>query len=143
MVFEIKDYKGWIYGNENQYQWTQVLAYGKSKNRFYNPIMQNAKHIQTIKGQLGQFNKVPFFSIIVFYGNCILKEVGTVPDSTFLVKPNEVMEVIQTITSTHQPAPYTDKWEVVRIFKEAAANGESKEVHKEHIMNIRNMLQNS
>lgn len=141
LVFEVKDYKGWIYGNENQYQWTQVLSYGKSKNRFYNPIMQNARHIQTIKAQHEQFKKVPFFSIIVFYGNCVLKEVGAVPDGTYLVKPEEVMEVVQTITASHQPAPYTDKWEVIRFFKEACANGDSKEVQKEHIMNIRNMLQ--
>jgi hypothetical protein len=29
IVFEIKDYCGWIYGNGNQPQWTKVLAYGK------------------------------------------------------------------------------------------------------------------
>jgi len=45
VVFEIKDYSGWIFGNGNYAQWTQVLAYGRSKYSFYNPIMQNKKHI--------------------------------------------------------------------------------------------------
>ncbi len=29
IVIEVKNYSGWIYGNGNQRQWTQVLAYGK------------------------------------------------------------------------------------------------------------------
>lgn len=42
IVFEVKDYSGWIFGNEHQKYWTQLLAYGKEKHRFYNPVMQNA-----------------------------------------------------------------------------------------------------
>lgn len=29
IVFEVKDYSGWIFGNEHQKYWTQILAYGK------------------------------------------------------------------------------------------------------------------
>ena len=29
IVFEVKDYKGWIFGDVNQTQWTQILAYGE------------------------------------------------------------------------------------------------------------------
>jgi len=141
LVFEVKDYKGWIYGNENQHQWTQVLSYGKSKSRFYNPVMQNDSHIRAIRGQHPQFKRIPFFSIIVFYGDCVLKEEGTVPDGTFLVKPDEVMDVINTITSSNEPAPYTDKWEVIRVFKEAATNGESKLVYQEHLRNVQSILE--
>ncbi len=35
IVFEIKDYSGWIFGNEHQKYWTQLLAYGREKHRFY------------------------------------------------------------------------------------------------------------
>ena len=34
-VIETKNYAGRIYGNDNQLEWTQVLAYGKVKNKFY------------------------------------------------------------------------------------------------------------
>ncbi len=44
-VLETKNYSGKIYGNDNAKQWTQVLAYGKVKNHFYNPVRQNATHI--------------------------------------------------------------------------------------------------
>ncbi len=36
-VIETKNYKGWIYGNEKQKQWTQAFANG-SKYKFQNPL---------------------------------------------------------------------------------------------------------
>ncbi len=44
-VVETKNYAGRIYGSENNEKWTQTLAYGKSKNSFYNPIKQNNTHV--------------------------------------------------------------------------------------------------
>ena len=35
VVIEVKDYGGWIFGNGNQTNWTQIMAYGKNKYRFY------------------------------------------------------------------------------------------------------------
>ena len=47
-VIETKNYSGRIYGKENQQEWTQVLNYGRTKNRFYNPIKQNRTHVYRI-----------------------------------------------------------------------------------------------
>ena len=41
-VIETKNYSGRIYGQENQLEWTQVLNYGKVKNKLYNPVKQNS-----------------------------------------------------------------------------------------------------
>ena len=60
IVIEVKDYSGWLFGTGNQSHWTQVLAYGKRKYRFYNPIKQNNSHISTLNNQLSQFKKIPF-----------------------------------------------------------------------------------
>ena len=70
VVFEVKDYSGWIFGSGHHSHWTKVLAYGKRKYRFYNPIKQNQNHVQILRKYLGQSEEVPFFSIIVFYGDC-------------------------------------------------------------------------
>ena len=51
-VIETKNYTGNIYGQENQREWTQVLAYGNEKNKFYNPIKQNATHIYHLSNYL-------------------------------------------------------------------------------------------
>lgn len=66
-VIETKNYSGRIYGNEKQEQWTQVLNYGKSKYRIYNPILQNATHVNVLKRVLN--TNLPIKSIIVFVNN--------------------------------------------------------------------------
>jgi Nuclease-related domain len=140
IVLEVKDYSGWIFGAGHNSQWTQVLAYGKRKYRLYNPIMQNSKHISDLKKQLRQFETVPFYSIVVFYGNCVLKDINFVPNGTFLVKSNRVLEVMETIMKNNELARYTNKSEIVQVLKEAVKNGEDKEIQIQHIRNVKDML---
>lgn len=76
-VIESKNYAGWIFGNEKDGYWTQVIE-GGIKNRFYNPIKQNKTHIKWLGEYLG--GQVPLFSIVAFSERCTLKKVtlGTV-----------------------------------------------------------------
>jgi hypothetical protein len=142
IVFEIKDYSGWIFGKGNQTKWTQVLAYGRKKYRFYNPIMQNNGHISALRKQLKQFEQIPFYSIIVFYGNCELKDVSFIPDRTYLVYPERVLNIIDIIFNNNDIANFSDKWEVIRILKDAVQNGDNEEIKIKHIENINEMLGN-
>jgi hypothetical protein len=140
IVFEVKAYSGWIFGSGHNSQWTQALAYGKRKYLLYNPIMQNSKHISDLKKQLRQFENVPFYSIVVFYGNCVLKDINFIPNGTFLVKSNRVLEVMGSIVKNNEPARYTNNNEVVRVLKQAVKNGEDKETQIQHIKNVRDVL---
>ena len=63
-VIETKNYAGRIYGQEEQKEWTQVFNYGKTKNKFYNPIMQNKTHIYALSKLIGRNDC--YFSLIVF-----------------------------------------------------------------------------
>lgn len=63
-VIETKNYSGRIYGSENQREWTQVLQYGRIKNKLYNPVKQNATHIYMLKKSLKL--TAPIYSIVVF-----------------------------------------------------------------------------
>lgn len=138
--FEVKDYSGWIFGNGNQRQWTQVLAYGKERYRFYNPIMQNYWHIAKLRKRLRQFEDIPFFSVIVFYGDCELREISFVPQGTFVTTADRVLEVVNAILAQNKLANYTDKWEVVNILKTDMRNGENSEVIASHIEDIKDRL---
>lgn len=140
IVFEVKNYSGWIFGTGYKPKWTQVLAYGKRKYRFYNPILQNKKHIADLRKQLKQFENIPFYSIVVFYGDCVFKDVSFIPRGTFLVKSRRVRKVIKKIIKDNEPAQYTNKREVVRALKEAVKNGESSEIQTQHVENIKDML---
>lgn len=69
-VVETKNYAGWIYGDAEQKQWTQVLY--QQKYRFYNPLKQNETHIKALAYLL----KLPmetFHSIVVFVGEAEFK----------------------------------------------------------------------
>jgi hypothetical protein len=140
IVFEVKDYSGWIFGNARYNEWTQVLAYGKIKHRFYNPIKQNEKHIIGLRKQVNQFENIPFYSIVVFYGDCEFKDISYVPEGTFLIKPNRVMEVVNMIINTNEAANYTDKHEVLKVLKNAVENGESSEIQYQHNKNVKDLL---
>lgn len=49
-VIETKDYKGQIYGKEDDYKWVQFFN-RNSKFPFLNPIIQNQGHITALKHQ--------------------------------------------------------------------------------------------
>ena len=53
-IIETKNWSGCIYGTDEQKEWTQVLAYGKEKNRIYSPVKQNLTHAYKIQQELGR-----------------------------------------------------------------------------------------
>lgn len=94
-VIESKNYSGWIFGNESNKQWTQTLpvSYGKShKERFYNPIMQNATHIRAIRKHIN--DTIPIYSVIAFSDNCTLKDV-TVKSNVIVAYYSELKKEIK------------------------------------------------
>jgi hypothetical protein len=78
-VLETKNLSGWIFGNENQRQWTQKIY--KNSYKFQNPLHQNYKHVKTLQTLLS-LNDEQMYSVVVFVG-----------DSTFKTDmPNNVTE---------------------------------------------------
>ena len=71
-VVETKNYKGWIFGNEHDAQWTQSLY--RHKSRFQNPLRQNYKHTKTL-AELTGIPEALFKSMVVFVGECTFKTV--------------------------------------------------------------------
>lgn len=49
-VIETKHYRGWIYSNAKQSNWTQVFF--RSKYKFQNPILQNYRHVRAVQNLL-------------------------------------------------------------------------------------------
>ncbi|WP_296236671.1 nuclease-related domain-containing protein [Psychrobacter sp. UBA5136] len=76
-VIETKNYKGWIFGNEKQRQWTQVIMGRKYK--FQNPLRQNYLHIKTLADLLA-LDMNYFHSMIAFIGECELKTRDELPE---------------------------------------------------------------
>ena len=69
-VVETKNMKGWIFGGENQAQWTQQIY--KVKNKFQNPLRQNYKHVKTLESAL-EIPPEAIKSVIAFMGESKFK----------------------------------------------------------------------
>lgn len=140
IVFEVKEYSGWIFGSTDQLQWTQVLGYGKNKYRFYNPIKQNRTHISELTKQLSELHQLPLYSVIVFYGNCELKEIDFIPEDTFIIRPSEIRWLLKYLLGKNAHVTYSTINEIVRVLKVAVSNGGIVENQILHNENIRTML---
>ena len=127
IVFEVKDYGGWIFGNEGQRYWTKVLAYGRLKSRFYNPIMQNNGHIRALRSRLTQNPDIPIYSVIVFYGNCIFRNVTYYSEDTYILHPREVNGVVSELMSRPN-ADFGNKHEIMDVLTQAVRNGNDPEI---------------
>lgn len=104
-VFEVKHYKGTIYGKVNDRTWTQYFR-TESNQTFRNPVEQNQYHIAAI-GKM--YPQIPVHSFIVFTnGECDLRVECNVADisvctlrhlwnevSFVTAKKNQVMDMNQ------------------------------------------------
>lgn len=61
-VFEMKHYKGTIYGRTSDPKWTQYFRTAPNSH-FYNPVLQNQYHIKALQKM---FPNIPVHSLIVF-----------------------------------------------------------------------------
>ena len=133
IVFEVKDYSGWIFGNGNSKYWMQILAFGEEKHQFYNPIWQNRTHITALRKLLPNNPDVPIFNIVVFYGNCEFKELEYDPTGRVRVIYNtQVVELIKHILSL-PPEEYGNKHEVAKVLTEGVRNGRDPEIRQSQI----------
>ena len=69
-VIETKNFRGWIFGGENQREWTQQIY--RKKSRFQNPIHQNKLHVAALSRLLGLPVEI-FRPVVIFIGNAELK----------------------------------------------------------------------
>ena len=96
-VFEVKNYSGWIFGSMRNQHWTQVLPMGRgresNKQKFLNPIKQNASHIKHLKN-ISEL-RVPVWSIVVFSDEATFKDILT-DESVALVYESDLKAEIKS-----------------------------------------------
>ena len=135
IVFELKDYKGWLFGDGEQKKWTQLLNHGKIKNLFYNPVMQNEGHIFHMRELCPQLRNVPIYSVIVFSGDCLFRKMRNIPKEVHLIYDSKVKKTLKSIFKS--PTVSYPKAEIVRFLEQAKANGADSKIVAEHIEYVR------
>lgn len=138
IVFESKNYSGWIFGNEKYKNWTQTLPQGKGKSHkehFFNPIMQNNLHIKCLKNAIGE--DYPIYSIIAFSERCTLKDITLYSKNIQVIKRNDVDSAVAKIFNAIAEPIIADckinqLYEVLYPYSQV-----SKEIKQKHIQNIK------
>jgi len=135
-VIEVKNFNGWIFGNEKNKYWTQTLAVGRGrqshKERFYNPLRQNGTHIKHLKRMLSQ--SVPMYSIIVFSDKCVLKDISVSTNKpNKIVQQHELVSLIEGIIDGEEEDIFTEQ-DVEWMFDELNAFVEvDDEIKRKHV----------
>lgn len=130
-VVEVKNYKGWIFGNEKDAQWTQALTSGKY--RFQNPLRQNYKHVKSLQSLLN--NPDNFFkSMIVF----LEADFKTEFPENVVNTGTDYFNFIQK----HQTVLLSDD-EVKIIVDKIISHRLSNEEHQAHIVKIKEQYNNA
>lgn len=135
IVFESKNYSGWIFGNEYSQKWTQTLpAGGKSqKFHFFNPIIQNKAHMNNLKKLLNE--NIPMYSIIAFSERCILKNVPQNTKELKIINRNLVMNAMKSIENSSDIV--MDETKISEIYNKLYPYTQVSENAKmQHIQNI-------
>lgn len=140
-VIETKNFKGWIFGGENQRQWTQSLKrkyrfrslFNQYTFQFKNPLHQNYKHVKAVQAFLGVEPKFVFNTVVFVGGSEFMTDmpenVMQLPDLLPYIKAHT-----QRILSDSKVVEFCQKLEVYI--------GNAPFTHEEHMRNIRENIAN-
>lgn len=130
VVFECKCYSGWVFGKQDETYWVETFN-SRSKNRFYNPIRQNAGHVKALSAFLG-VEPSSLVSIVVFSNRADLKHVKT-DGSIPVVKRRQLRKTIKK--ALDEPDSVTFNETTLDALVPLASPDEV--VRKEHIESIK------
>jgi len=126
-VIETKNYNGWIFGSENSQNWTQIIY--KTKNQFYNPILQNKGHVKALQNLLTDYQHVKYIPIVVFTSKANFKKLNVTSHVVYS------LGLLRTIKKyKEENISYGDLEKISQVI--LSANSNNKAVRKEHIERI-------
>ena len=131
-VIETKNYKGFIFGNENDDRWKQVID--KRSYKFRNPIMQNYGHVASLRKRLNLDKDLLVVSLIAFTNRASLR----LNTQTPVKYDNNIVNYIKSYREKVISENY-----IMRLYYDLLmSNIAFKDTRKEHLENIRMNLRN-
>ncbi|MGD6833057.1 NERD domain-containing protein [Sutcliffiella halmapala] len=137
VVIETKNYKGWIYGNENSAFWTQVNY--QRKDKFYNPIWQNKGHIKALQELLGERDSQKFLSIISFTERANLKKIDARSVTVRILYSSQVLNEIEAMKEEKLTKAEVFRYSQLLVGKQLMG----KEKRVEHVESVKSRIDES
>ena len=131
-VVETKHYKGWLFGNENDRQWTQKIHSNHSA-KFQNPLRQNYKHTECLRNML-ELDKDAVKSVVVFTGECTLKTKDKLP--AHVTYPGSCTDYIKSFTERRFDESFLES--IARTIREnrLTPNWQTSREHKRYVQKL-------
>ncbi|MEB0079406.1 NERD domain-containing protein [Pseudomonas sp. CCI3.2] len=126
-VLETKNMSGWIFGSEQQAQWTQKLY--KHSFKFQNPLRQNYKHLKALETTLGVAPE-HMHSVITFVGNSTFK-------TEMPVNVTEGIGFIRYIKSFQEPVFSEAEIHALLQTLQSGRRAPTQATHREHVQNLK------
>jgi len=137
IVFESKNYSGWIFGKDSDDTWMQSINKNE-KHRFYNPVRQNNVHIETLKEYLKDY-PLEYYSVIVFSERCELKNVQCSSPNTYIIKRNMLEKTVNRIRKNADIKISEEKLnEVIELLSKVQRPDD--EIREKHLEDVKNNL---
>lgn len=129
-VIETKNYNGYVYGEEQQANWTQML--GGRTFTLSNPIWQNKGHVKAVQALLEPQANIPIIPIVVFLDQAQLK---LTVDSDVV----SLSQLLTTIAKYHRVVCTPEQaLQIVGRIEKVCIHGRS--ARKRHVTAIQNNL---
>lgn len=132
VVFENKNYSGWIFGKENDSKWVQTF-HRNAKYPFPNPIRQNQSHIKALMHFL-DLSEDLFVPLVVFSNKVEFKSLDA--GSSTVIHTNQVRTSLKRISSHCEERISTNAQEAI-CEKLAPCIHVSDEIKQQHIENTK------
>lgn len=126
---ESKNYSGWIFGNQRNRMWTET--HKTRKDRFYNPVWQNATHIKNLKAVLG-YPKFPIWNVIAFSDKCTFKDVTTEGSDAYVVHYRDLFSLVKSLVNdSHEQLDVETAYDQLKAFTQV--DEETRRKHDETV----------
>lgn len=136
IVFESKNYSGWIYGKEDEDNWTETFAKGRytQKVSFYNPILQNKNHIKALRDVIKE--DIPIFNIIVFSDRCNLSGIRVKYSDIKIINLRDVTKAVYEIMIKYQDN--IDQMKINELYNKLYPSTQvSERIKQQHVQDIK------
>lgn len=130
-VLESKNYSGWIFGSAEQREWTASLN-AQTKERFYNPILQNKGHIRALAKEL-RLEPDMFISVIVFSERCELKRIPQSGNDVLIIQRQHLVRAINASLNARATAFDSERFKVLYHRIDALAKASNSEAQQDHV----------
>ena len=133
IIFESKNYSGWIFGNDNSDYWTQCLPAGRTslKTKFYNPIKQNNLHCAVLRYYVS--SSIHIHSVVCFGDDCTFKDVSIGKSNCIVCHYSDIENVVNRLLEHDAES----KLDTTKIFSKLVKfTNVPESIRQKHIRNI-------